>query len=323
MTRYVDLQWRSVGVRIENAPTVVVESVVGALDPIRIDRFETKHDGNHAVTVSFVRQSGKPRVTLVEGQILVEGPPMFWSRNERFACVLLQAVDAVRIARGRVLLHGAAVEMYGKAVVLTGPSDAGKTTMALDICLERGARLIANDHVSLVANDRGGFDVEPSHDTKFAFRSQALWLSRKNLYDRTFSKTDELAAYERKRVDAAVLGIETCETKVPLNAIVTIGLGMVPNCEFYRTPRDRKILGWHADITSRVRGADLLLQADEDTPTPPALPNLVDDAVWAGVCRALERLDASVEAYDAKGDVNACSEAIVNLVRGKEGGLAV
>jgi hypothetical protein len=47
----------------------------------------------------------------------------------------------------RLLLHAAAVGIDGRAVVVPGPKEAGKTTLLLHLLKARGARFIANDRV--------------------------------------------------------------------------------------------------------------------------------------------------------------------------------
>ncbi|MCQ8829492.1 hypothetical protein ACWDHW_39395 [Streptomyces melanosporofaciens] len=61
---------------------------------------------------------------------------------------------AVAIGAGAVPLHGAAVELAGTGIILTGEKMAGKTTAALSLVRSGGA-LISNDDVLLVAGPEG------------------------------------------------------------------------------------------------------------------------------------------------------------------------
>jgi hypothetical protein len=66
---------------------------------------------------------------------------------------LLRALTSVIVQReGGLMLHSAAVELEGEAVLFLGPSGAGKSTAAR---LSDGARCFANDHVALVPCEGG------------------------------------------------------------------------------------------------------------------------------------------------------------------------
>lgn len=51
-------------------------------------------------------------------------------------------------------VRGAAVELGGRAILLTGPSGCGKSTLALEL-VSRGARLVADDGVWLRPDPEG------------------------------------------------------------------------------------------------------------------------------------------------------------------------
>lgn len=52
-------------------------------------------------------------------------------------------------------LHGSAVAIAGRAVLITGAPGAGKTTLALEM-VALGATLVADDRVQVVPDDTGG-----------------------------------------------------------------------------------------------------------------------------------------------------------------------
>jgi hypothetical protein len=66
----------------------------------------------------------------------------------------------LRQLSGELGLHGAAVELGGRAVVLVGGSGYGKSTLAAALCA-RGGRLLADDAVALATAD-GSVLVEPT-----------------------------------------------------------------------------------------------------------------------------------------------------------------
>jgi len=65
----------------------------------------------------------------------------------------------VRHLRGALGLHGGAVAIEGRALVLLGRSGAGKSTSAQALCTHFGAQLLADDAVALDP-DRGSFGAE-------------------------------------------------------------------------------------------------------------------------------------------------------------------
>lgn len=62
--------------------------------------------------------------------------------------------ECLRQDAGQFLLHAAAVQLGGRSLLITGPSESGKTMLALSLCREHGASLIGNDEVLLqIAGD--------------------------------------------------------------------------------------------------------------------------------------------------------------------------
>jgi hypothetical protein len=62
--------------------------------------------------------------------------------------------------RGDLGVHGAAVEVGGRAVLILGKSGAGKSTTAGELCVRHGARLLADD-IALLAFEEGRVGVRP------------------------------------------------------------------------------------------------------------------------------------------------------------------
>lgn len=61
----------------------------------------------------------------------------------------------LRHLHGKLALHGAAVEIEGRAVVLLGASSDGKSTLAASLCRRPGVKFLADDAVALeAAGDR-------------------------------------------------------------------------------------------------------------------------------------------------------------------------
>lgn len=68
----------------------------------------------------------------------------------------------LRQLEGKLALHGAAVELEGRAVLLLGRSGQGKSTLAAALCA-RGARLLSDDAIALEAPaaSGGAYEVVP------------------------------------------------------------------------------------------------------------------------------------------------------------------
>lgn len=75
--------------------------------------------------------------------------------------LLNQGLSFALGAHGREGLHGSAVELGGRAILVSGPSGAGKSTLATALCLA-GGRLLADDVVSIGLDLHGAPVVEPS-----------------------------------------------------------------------------------------------------------------------------------------------------------------
>lgn len=117
-------------------------------------------------------------------------------------------IEVDRQKAGRFLLHGSAVVRDGDCVVITAPSEGGKTTLALDLCLKHGFTLLANDQV-LVGLETG----EPTvirGDAFFNLRLSSLLEYSPELAKRVFGGTPENGdpARIKKIVDPISLGVQ-------------------------------------------------------------------------------------------------------------------
>ena len=91
-----------------------------------------------------VSWAGRARLRLSASEIVID------SENEPFArqCVVGPGLGIVLHRRGRLVLHGSAVAVSGRAVVLLGRKGAGKSTTAAAL-LARGHSLLTDDLVAL------------------------------------------------------------------------------------------------------------------------------------------------------------------------------
>jgi hypothetical protein len=68
--------------------------------------------------------------------------------------------------KGGLGFHASAVAIGGRAVMILGDSDAGKSTTAAELCLGSRGRLLSDD-VALLTNRNGTFYVLPSEDRHY------------------------------------------------------------------------------------------------------------------------------------------------------------
>jgi hypothetical protein len=76
-------------------------------------------------------------------------PPRRW---ERF--LVGQVLPFAALLRGLEIFHASAVVLDGRAVAFVGPSGAGKTSVALELC-RRGADFLADDVLALESSEHG------------------------------------------------------------------------------------------------------------------------------------------------------------------------
>lgn len=287
----------------------------GRRDPIRLDVFQVE-EVEEAATIrpAIVHlPADEPRVALLGDQVVVYGSTEFWAGAERLGCVVVQFCDRDILRSGKIIMHGSVVELDGAGVLLTGPSDSGKTSVALQLCTVHGGRLMANDHAIV---DLAGADpvVLPGNDRTFAFRSHAMWLADRQRYSELYGDPDDLQAHVRRRAAPEELGIEVGSSAVPLRRIYYVGVGTTVHPALYPSPRTRSLTRLHGDITGRVRAATMLLFDDEGR-IGPALPDLADRETVATVIQGLTRLTDSGVVHELRGTPDWCAQAVVDDLR--------
>ncbi len=114
--------------------------------------------------------------------------------------------------RERIPLHAAAVEIDGKAVLLSGFSSHGKSTVAATLH-QRGHLVISDDICSLHADDEGVVVVEPGPT------ELQLW------HDAVKRLGDEPDDYRRARpeLDKYRVPVETVSEPLPASAMYVLG----------------------------------------------------------------------------------------------------
>lgn len=108
--------------------------------------------GDDADTVAWRRDT---RLRITASDITVDTADDAFARQ----CVLGPGLGVLLHRRGRLVLHGSAVDVGGRAVVLVGDKGAGKSTTAAAL-VARGHRLLTDDLVAL-DETAGGAAVLP------------------------------------------------------------------------------------------------------------------------------------------------------------------
>lgn len=166
--------------------------------------------------------------------------PEFSARfDERAACMTLTApfdrisessllknilwllVHYQRQSDGRFEMHAAAVARDDRCIVFVGPSGSGKSTLALDLCLNHGFELIANDH--LVAGMMGTLPATVDGDAFFRVPMSSLTEYSPPLAARFFgdlSVTPEEARQKKVRISPEELGVRTVAGSRPITHYV-------------------------------------------------------------------------------------------------------
>jgi hypothetical protein len=94
---------------------------------------------------------GRARLRVADGEVVADGDDEAFLRQ----CVVGPGLGVLLHRRGRLVLHGSAVEVDGRAVVLLGEKGAGKSTTAAAL-LARGHALVTDDLVALAEPPGGG-----------------------------------------------------------------------------------------------------------------------------------------------------------------------
>jgi len=116
--------------------------------------------------------------------------------------------ELVRQRRGEYLLHASAVARGGRAIVLFGPGESGKTVCALDLCLRRGFQLFANNRIRATARD--GCVQLLEGDARFNLRFSSLWEYSESLCRSVFPDAPELEPWcqKKKVIEPGSLGVQ-------------------------------------------------------------------------------------------------------------------
>lgn len=126
---------------------------------------------------------------------------------------------------GRFKMHASAVARDDRCIVFVGPFGSGKSTLALDLCLNHGFELIANDH--LVAGMMGTVPVTVEGDAFFRLPMSTLAEYSPPLAARFFgdlSVPPGEARQKKVRISPEELGVRTVAGTRPITHYVMLTL---------------------------------------------------------------------------------------------------
>jgi hypothetical protein len=109
----------------------------------------------------LLRFPGLMRVLVSKAEVVVD--PVAQADQDMISCCLLGKVQAALwYQRGMLPLHGSALVVDGRAVVIVGNSGAGKSTLAATLASRVGARVVSDDTCVVQVGDDGQAKVWPN-----------------------------------------------------------------------------------------------------------------------------------------------------------------
>lgn len=136
--------------------------------------------------------------------------------NDRKIFTLGSAMGMSLILKGKLPIHGGTVTQNGKALIVTGDSGAGKSTISTGLRLD-GMGFLADDVSALQKNEDGVWIVQPAYPQQKLCRDAAIHFG----YD-----LDKLIYIDEDRDKFAIRLDEGFNTEgLPLGAIVELQVG--------------------------------------------------------------------------------------------------
>lgn len=258
---------------------------------------------------------GRAAVTWDAGRsaLTVTAPDNGGSIGERLLYLAQLVLEHALQGRGYVTLHAAAAAIGGRAVLLLGPTGAGKTMTLLRLCRDHGATLIGND---LVVVGGPGMDalagtrhVRLRHTSVARVMPELLGLFPGDVRDSWRAK---------RNLDPQRLGIRPAAT--PVSLALTVFVHVDPAyLELVDQPGDGLIhrLNLHENALRYIRGGSTPW-LDPDGRYGPYIPPLDDGEAHAARTATLERLLACSR-YVA-GPAADVAEHVASLTRSRPGG---
>lgn len=159
-----------------------------------------------------------------EGLLTFEGPWSDVGGTTLLAAWLYFLSELVRQRHGEYLLHASAVARDGRAIVLFGPRESGKTICAVDLCLRHGFQLFANNRIRAAVGD--GCARLLKGDTSLNLRFSSLSRYSESLCRSVFPAPPKVGpSWQRKQVvDPLSIGIQVAPPVARITTFIWIKL---------------------------------------------------------------------------------------------------
>ncbi len=146
MYRYtLSLDGESVGIQSETDLSTVLTKWKELL---HLTGVEARLGGEHEFVVEYTNAPNN-EVSYSEKHARITMPFTKLRTGELLLYAAFPFLEVLHQRKMIVTMHAAAIEFSGKAVLLLGKAGAGKTSLALSLCRNYGARLIGNDIVKI------------------------------------------------------------------------------------------------------------------------------------------------------------------------------
>jgi hypothetical protein len=318
MSMELDLVCGQVTVRVRTDCAELVESLrAGGLwsDPLDV---RAATDRAPDVTLEYAASPATDVTFRADERTLrVAAPP---GRGMTMARVAIrQLAERARQMHGLHKLHASAVELDGIALVFAGPTEAGKTSLALSLCRSHGARLIANDQTVLAVEPHGPLVVDG--DATLNLRYGSLQRAAPDLARTVFAPADGPAPafYDVKRLAPPSVGLAVRNGPTPLARLFFVQLDAACASARVQAAGDRSDptlielrRRLYEELTRLVRGAMILPVSDDGESYADFLPPDLDDAVL--MRRRIHLIDAIASRRllaSVRGPLDAVIEAVL------------
>lgn len=145
------------------------------------------------------------------------------SFNHMLAVPLYYLTEYKRQLAGEYFLHASAIVKDGSAIVLKAPAESGKTIVALDLCLNYGFSLYANDEILICLQN--GVPHVSKGDPVFHLRCSSLRKYNTKLANEIFPQVQDAQPWNvKKHVTCEELGISKAHGMVPISKLVFLRL---------------------------------------------------------------------------------------------------
>ena len=143
----------------------------------------------------LLRKKEKDVILYVDKRNLLE--------TEMVSCLLLHIFLMEGMKYNILPFHASLVCLKGKNILLLGESGAGKTTLAFELCINEGAKMIANDFVALKWKDEKLEIMWDDRNSKMSLRKnvQSVYSEQNHLIEDKYLGSENRNYYNPKQMN--------------------------------------------------------------------------------------------------------------------------